>query len=56
MGKRRSDIGHLSKEEYEALESRGGGGGDESGGGGSRVASKAVLSGRRIIRASRCVV
>mmetsp|Transcript_8557 Transcript_8557/g.12205 ORF Transcript_8557/g.12205 Transcript_8557/m.12205 type:complete len:1279 (+) Transcript_8557:142-3978(+) len=56
MAKRRSDVGHLSKEEYEALERRGGGDDDDEGGGGgggNRRASAQTIAGRRIVKINR---
>ena len=49
MAKRRSDVGHLSKEEYESLSRREE---KEPGGESATQASKDVLSRRRIVKVS----
>jgi hypothetical protein len=50
MGKRRNDTGQLSKEEYDSLSNREE---EESGGGESRIASREVISKRRIIKVDK---
>lgn len=50
MGKRSSDVGHLSKEQYDALEDNEGG--DDGDNAGQRRASNEVLQRRRIVRVS----